>query len=140
MNYIRKMGDKFGKISLRFGEPVEMTETSKTPLVLKNNIAEETAEPISRFALELVHGINKVTPVTTASLICISLLSKFSLTKRAIESDIANLMRLIESHKGDALVDRGQPIGVSVQSALNLLRSANLIQQKGDLNIKSLFL
>ena len=137
MDYIRKMGDKFGKISLRFGEPVEMNEEGKMPLMLKSGQATAANEPISRFALELVHGINKVTPVTTASLICISLLSKFSLTKRAIESDIANLMRLVESHKGDALVDRGQPIGVSVQSALALLRSANLIQQKGEsLNAK----
>ncbi|MFT6359224.1 MAG: putative phosphoserine phosphatase/1-acylglycerol-3-phosphate O-acyltransferase [Saprospiraceae bacterium] len=137
MNYIRKMGDNFGKISLRFGEPVDMNETGEIPLMLKSSDMKEANEPISRFALELVHGINKVTPVTTASLICISLLSKFSLTKRAIESDIVNLMRLVESHKGDALVDRGQPIGVSVQSALALLRSANLIQQKGEsLNAK----
>ena len=87
---------------------------------------------IPRFALELVHRINQITPVTTASLVCITLLGKYALSKRAIESDLADLMQLIENHKPDALVDRGKPIGESVQTALNLLLRANLILQHGD--------
>ena len=46
---------------------------------------DEESEPtsktaISHFAFELVHRINQITPVTTTSLICTSLLSKFALT------------------------------------------------------------
>ena len=87
---------------------------------------------LSRFGLELVHKINQVTPVTTASLICISLLSKFSLNKQTIENDVVDLMGLIEKYKPDALVDRGKPIGMSVQAGLNLLQRANLVLQHGE--------
>lgn len=137
LNYVRKMGEGFGRISLRFGEPAEFTAAQQSLTSYEEeNISAYTGR-IPRFALELVHRINQITPVTTTSLIAISLLSKYGLTKRAIESDIAHLMQLIESHKPDALVDRGKPIGESAQFALNLLTRAELIQQHGDsLNAK----
>ncbi len=137
MNYIQKMGEKFGRISIRFGEPVDSTDKNVAINIYNSQTSKTEEGGISHFALELAHSINKVTPVTTASLICISLLSKFSLSKRSIESDISALMLLIENQKGDALVDRGQAIGESVQSALNLLLRAGILQQKGDsLNAK----
>lgn len=132
MDYIRKMGDKFGRISIRFGDPVEVTHNNAA-VNLYNTPQNRTEEGgISHFALEVAHSINKITPVTTASLICISLLSKFSLSKRALESDVSALMKHIEHQKADALVDRGQAIGESVQTALNLLLRAGILQQKGD--------
>jgi putative phosphoserine phosphatase / 1-acylglycerol-3-phosphate O-acyltransferase len=64
-------------------------------------------------------------------------LSKFALSKRSVERDVADLMRLVESHKHDALVDRGRPISESVQVALNLLTNAGVFLQQGDgLNAK----
>ena len=133
INYIQKMGDKFGRISLRFGEPLDVSQKPLVEDVSQNGVSEaQRASHVSRFALSLVHQINQVTPVTTASLICTSLLSKYGLTKRAIESDLAALMKYIESYKPDALVDRGKPIGESTQSAINLLLKAKLIQQQGE--------
>ncbi|MEO0776997.1 MAG: HAD-IB family hydrolase [Bacteroidota bacterium] len=135
LNYINKLGDNFGKISLRFGDPVDYSPeamASEQPATIHAPTA-----AIPRFALELVHQINQITPVTTTSLICIALLSKYSLSKRGIESDLSDLMQLIESYKPDALVDRGKPIGESVQSALALLLRAKLIKQQGEaLNAK----
>ena len=138
LNYIKKMGDNFGKISIRFGDPVEVKKMFSAALPDKEELfITPSQNTLPRFALELVHRINQITPVTTTSLVCIALLSKFSLTKRAIESDLSNMMRLIENQKPDALVDRGKPIGESVQNALQLLRKADLIQQQGDhLNAK----
>ena len=132
LGYIQKMGNNFGKISLRFGEPVNVSDDTSVAIITEGrNVASYSGE-LPRFALELVHKINQITPVTTASLICISLLSRFSLTKRAIENDVVYLMKLIEKRKPDALVDRGIPIGESVQSALNILLQAKLILQHGD--------
>jgi len=137
MKYVQKMGDKFGRISIRFGDPVEMTDKNAAITIYNSQDSKTKEGGISHFALEVAHSINKITPVTTASLICITLLSKFSLTKRAIESDISALMRLIENQTPDALVDRGLAIGESVQSALNLFLRAGILQQKGDsLNAK----
>ncbi len=131
LNYVKKMGEKFGRISLRFGEPMDV---SQKPLVddVSTSSSDLAESKVSGFALSLVHQINKVTPVTTASLICISLLSKYALNKRAIESDLVALMTYIESYKPEALVDRGKPIGESTQKALNLLLKSKLIDQQGE--------
>lgn len=131
IEYLRKMGNGHGKISLRFGAPVEMGETHEAELPLHEDDHSEKYT-LPRFAFQLVHKINQITPVTTASLVCTTLLSKFALTKLELENDIVELMSLIEVHKPDALVDRGHSIGESTQHALNLLKRAGLIQQLGD--------
>jgi putative phosphoserine phosphatase/1-acylglycerol-3-phosphate O-acyltransferase len=135
IDYIRKLGDKFGKISLRVGEPVSMQEDDDVATQIYQSPNDQRAiagEPISRFALELVYRINKITPVTTTSLVCAALISEFSLTKRQLESNVAVIMQLIEDNKSDALVDRGTQLGTSIQQALNLLQRAQIIEQKGD--------
>lgn len=132
IDYVRKMSNKFGRISLRFGEPVLIKGKHTAPI--PDMEEEHVAAPnqLSKFAFELVHRINQITPVTTTSLICTSLLSKYALPKRAIESDIAELMKVIEYHNPDALVDRGKPIGESVRTALHLLNRAKLVQTQGE--------
>lgn len=129
IDYVKKMGEKMGRISLRFGEPVDMPESQAIASLSEE---EGNAQSVSRFALDIVHRINHITPVTTTSLVTTALLGKYALTKRAIESDISDLMQLVESHKPDALVDRGKPIGESAQHSLNLLTRAGLVQQHGD--------
>ena len=131
LNYIKKLGDNYGKISLRFGDPVDILPNQSDESFRTNGMVPAEDDGISKFALSLVHRINQITPVTTTSLICTALMSKFSMTKRGIESDLSNMMHLIESIKPDALVDRGKPIGESVQSGLKLLLKAELIQQHG---------
>ena len=131
LDYVRKMGDNFGKVSIRFGEPVAINAENSVEIINDGKFTSPDSRRLSRFSLELVHKINQVTPVTTTSLICISLLSKFAMSKRAIENDVVDLMRLIENHKPDALVDRGKPIGMSVQAGLNLLQRAGLVLQHG---------
>ena len=131
IQYIREMGDNFGRISLRLGDPLKITDHRTVAILHKEGAPFSSAGTISRFALELVHNINRITPVTTASLICTTLLSEYALSKRAIESDVAELMQLIENKQPNALVDRGKPIGESVQIALNLLSKANIVKQVG---------
>ncbi|MEM1328640.1 MAG: HAD-IB family hydrolase [Bacteroidota bacterium] len=135
IDYIRKLGEKFGKISLRVGKPVTMQQEDVSTKIYQSPSADQRSiagEPISRFALELVYRINKITPVTTTSLVCAALISEFSLTKRELESNISVIMQMIEDNKSDALVDRGTQLGTSIQQALNLLQRANIIEQKGD--------
>ncbi len=132
INYLKNISGNFGKISLRLGEPLNASETYSNPIPGTPEEEENTPKSgISQFAFEISHRINNITPVTTTSLVCTALLSKFSLSKRALDADIANLMYLIENHKPDALVDRSKGIGESVQAALNLLVRDKLVQQQG---------
>ena len=132
LNYVRQMGEGYGKISLRIGEPVKRDERHSSLIHRGNNFKAIDEFSISQFALELVHNINQITPVTTASLICVTLLSHYSLTKKQIEGYVYLFMQFIESYKSDALVDRGKPINESVQHALNLLVKGQLIRRHGE--------
>ena len=134
VNYVKNMGGNLGKISLRIGEPVDTSLVRNAPIPDDEDTENDplSKASISHLAFDLVHRINQITPITTTSLICNSLLSKFALTKRGVESDVAHLMQLIESHNKDALVDRGLPIGESVQKALKLLVKSNVFLQQGD--------
>ena len=128
LNYVRKMGEDHGRISLRIGEPVNYNEVEQA--VIPDDETNDKPS-ISKFAFELAHGINNVTPVTTPSLICTALLSKFALTKRSIEAICLQLMGIIQSQKIDALVDRGKNLGENVQRSLNLLIQSKIIQLVG---------
>jgi putative phosphoserine phosphatase / 1-acylglycerol-3-phosphate O-acyltransferase len=133
INYFRKMGkENLGKISLRIGSPIEMQNQISYAVPVENTDNILSEKTISGLAFDLVQKINDITPITTVSLVCMALLSKFALTKKGIESNVANLMQLIESHNEDALVDRGRPIGESVQVAINLLAKSQLLHQQGE--------
>jgi putative phosphoserine phosphatase/1-acylglycerol-3-phosphate O-acyltransferase len=133
INYLRKMSKgNLGKISLRIGEPAELHGDESYEVEAVNHEATISDNAISKLAFNLIQKINDITPVTTISLICNALLSKFALTKRGVESNVADLMMIIENHKEDALVDRGLAIGEGVQKALNLLIQAKIIHHQGD--------
>jgi len=127
VDYIRKMGDDFGKISIRFSPPVSITQESDT----SNQMSVTSKPQLPKFAFNLVHHINKVTPVTTSSLICTALLSQFALNKKELEACVAELMQLIECHKNDALVERGKSLGLSVQEAINRFLKMQLLRKIG---------
>lgn len=133
INYWRKMGkNNLGKISLRIGSPAEIENNKAFDINVEpeDKILEENF--VSTLAFDLVHKINDITPITTVSLVCLALLSKFALTKQGIESNVSDLMQIIESHKLDALVDRGLPIGESVQIAVNLLQQSKILNTQGE--------
>lgn len=129
LNYAKKMGDNYGRIAIRFGEPVPI-ETGHSAIIPDD---EEDSNyehnKLPRFAFELVHKINQVSPVTTVSLVCTSLLSHFSLSKKQLEHRVSQLMHFIEQRKSNVLLDRNKSIGQSVQKAINLLIQGGIVQK-----------
>lgn len=133
IQYLRNLGQNYGRIAIRFGQAVDVSNPLLAPIPDAEDDGPETQrDSIPRFAFELMHRINRITPVTTSALICTSLLSKFANGRQGIERDTVHLMQLIENHHPDVLVDRGRPIGESVQAALKLLTHAGLFLQQGN--------
>jgi putative phosphoserine phosphatase/1-acylglycerol-3-phosphate O-acyltransferase len=129
VNYIKKLGNDYGRAAIRFGDAVEIEEDKHAiiPDMEEDSYADKNTLP--RFAFELIHKTNAITPVTTVSLVCHVLLNDFALTKKEIEYKVNRLMAFISRKKEAILIDRGNKIGVIVQSALNLLQSARIIQK-----------
>lgn len=127
VEYLRKMGSNLGRIAIRIGDPVDLRASYRARLPEATKALGPGKQKVSRLAFELVHRINQITPVTTTSLICVILLSKFSAGKKELEQLIYLLMEYIEKNQPHALIDRGKVIGESVQTALNLLLQQGLI-------------
>ena len=129
INYFKKLGNEYGKAAIRFGEPVDAGahQNAIIPDIEEDSYSDTNSLP--RFAFELIHNANMITPVTTVSLVCNILLNNFSLTKNEIEINVIQLMHYIEQRKKDVLIERGKSIGASVQKALNLLQRSGIIQK-----------
>ncbi|MGB5378798.1 HAD-IB family hydrolase [Muriicola sp.] len=129
ISYIKKLANDYGRAAIRFGDPVEIEEDQQAiiPDMEEDSYADKNTLP--RFAFELIHKTNAITPVTTVSLVCHVLLNDFALTKKEIEFKVNGLMTFIGQKKEDVLIDRGNKIGVIVQKALNLLQGAHIIQK-----------
>lgn len=129
VNYIRKLGNDYGRAAIRFGDPVEVDEDQQAiiPDMEEDSYADKNTLP--RFAFELIHKANAIAPVTTVSLVCHTLLNDFALTKNEIEFKVNKLMTYIGQKQEDVLIDRGKKIGVTIQTALNLLQGARIIQK-----------
>ncbi len=126
-NYLQKLGNRYGRAAIRFGEPVEIGSHKNAiiPDIEDDSYSDKNTLP--RFAFELIHNANMITPVTTVSLVCNILLNNFALTKKEIEFNVIKLMNYIEQRKEDVLLDRGLNISATVQKALTLLLSSNII-------------
>jgi len=129
VNYFKKLGHQYGRAAIRFGEPVDVGahQNAIIPDMEEDSYSDNNTLP--RFAFELIHKANMITPVTTVSLVCNVLLNNFALTKKEIEFNVIKLMNYIGERKEDVLIDRGNKIGVTTQKALNLLLSAGIIQK-----------
>ncbi|RMA58699.1 HAD-IB family hydrolase [Ulvibacter antarcticus] len=129
VTYVRKLGHDYGRAAIRFGEPVEVDEhlNAIIPDLEEDSYSDKNTLP--RFAFELIHKANTITPVTTVSLVCNVLLNDFALTKKEIEYKVNKLMTYIGEKKADVLIDRGNKIGVTIQTALNLLMAAGIVQK-----------
>lgn len=129
IDYVRSLANDYGTAAIRFGDPVEIGEGHSVivPQLEENTYKNKNSLP--RFAFELIHQMSKITPVTTVSLVCNVLLNDFALTKKEIEFKVNKLMDYIEKKQQNSLLDRGSPIAVSIQKALNLLQGAGIVQK-----------
>ena len=129
INYFKKLGNQYGKTAIRFGEPVDASahQNAIIPDIEEDSYSDKNTLP--RFAFELIHKANMITPVTTISLVCNVLLNNFALTKKEVEFNVIKLMNYIEERKKDVLIERGKSISAAVQKALNLLQGSGIIQK-----------
>ncbi|PHR72885.1 MAG: HAD-IB family hydrolase [Lutibacter sp.] len=129
VNYVKKLGNEFGRAAIRFGDPVEAGEHQNAIIPELEDDSYSDNNTLPRFAFELIHKANMITPVTTVSLVCNVLLNNFALTKKELEFNVLKLMNYIGQRKEDVLIDRGNSISVTVQKAINLLLGAGIIQK-----------
>jgi len=128
-DYVRSLGNDFGRAAIRFGDPVDFDDTHQAIVPHMGEDQYKDKNSLPRFAFELINQATAITPVSTVSLICNVLLNDFALTKKEIEFKVNKLMKFIGEKREDILVDRGNPIAVTIQKSLNLLQGAGIVQK-----------
>ena len=129
VKYFRSLGSDYGRAAIRFGDPVEIDKTHNVVVPQLEEDTYKNRNTLPFFAFDLINQMSMITPVSTVSLICNVLLNDFAQTKKEIEFKVKKLMEYIGKKQQDALMDRGNPIAVSVQKGLNLLQGAHIVQK-----------
>ncbi|MEM7335672.1 MAG: HAD-IB family hydrolase [Chloroflexota bacterium] len=132
VKYFRRMGKQFGQVSIRFGEPVQIHDDTAVPDFEDQGKYTPEQRNLQKLAFELVHNINRVTPITTTSLVSTALLSKFNTTQSDIVADVRQMIDAIERRDPTLYVDFGKSITQSVQRALRLLAKATVVEKKSN--------
>ena len=101
VRFIRRLGRRYGRINVRFGEPISLAESLDPPDPKASPDPNETDVELQKLAFEVCLRINRATPITPVSLVCLALLSRGdrALTKADMVEALANLRSYVERRK-----------------------------------------
>ena len=131
VRYIRKLGDHYGNVYIRFGEPVALHDTPDAPDLTASQqlVAPEIIE-VQKLAFEVCYHINEVTPATNTSLVLWSLLCHTVAQPHRIRADVAALERyLIRRQSSSQFKAPNRPIDDDVDAALAALIRNGIVQR-----------
>jgi glycerol-3-phosphate O-acyltransferase len=115
VGYARAQGRGFGKVRIRFGEPLKLSEALKSA----NNAEHE----VERVAFEVCHRINQATPITETALVALALLGveDRALALEEVRTTLAPLLSYVESRGLPVTGDLDLRAIADVQQALEAL-------------------
>jgi len=117
VRFVRRLGRRYGRISVRCGEPISLAESLEAPNPEASPDPNETDVELQKLAFEVCVRINRATPITPISLICLALLSRGdrALTPGEMVEALANLRGYVEDRKlpTSEELDLGTPEGVA---------------------------
>ncbi|MDJ0788235.1 MAG: glycerol-3-phosphate 1-O-acyltransferase [Myxococcota bacterium] len=126
---LRRLSNRYGRIQVRFGEPLSLAKTLGPPDPTAPPNPDETSLALQKLAFEVCVRINDATPVTQISLVCLALLGRGdrALTVDEMVTALANLVyyshaRTLPGHEAIDLES-----AESVQSVLDLLVESGLL-------------
>ena len=98
---IRALRKRYGRIHVRFGEPVSLADQLGEPNEIKKEEPDEKEIALQKLAFEVSVRINRVTPITPTSLLTLALLGTgdTALTVPQVQKGLANLMRSVRDRK-----------------------------------------
>jgi glycerol-3-phosphate O-acyltransferase len=94
LRILRRLGRRYGRIVVRFGEPLSLRATLGAPDPAAAPDPDERSLALQKLAFELCVRINRATPITPISLVCLALLGRGdrALSAREMQDALANLV------------------------------------------------
>jgi glycerol-3-phosphate O-acyltransferase len=118
--YLHSFKNPLGKIHIRFGEPVQARVDAGQP---RDPLA------VEKLAFETCVELNRSTPVTQASLVCMSLLAAApqALTHSELAEDVSTLLRYLRESDGKATFALDGGAAALIDNALPLLQDSGTV-------------
>jgi glycerol-3-phosphate O-acyltransferase len=97
LRFFRRMGKRYGRIHVRFGEDVSLAKALGAPNKQAAPDPDEQSLALQKLAFEVCVRINRATPITPISLVCLSLLGRGdrALTADELRVSLRNLLEYV---------------------------------------------
>jgi glycerol-3-phosphate O-acyltransferase len=94
LGVVRRLRRRYGNIHIRFGEPLSLAKTLGRPDPSAAPSADEQSLGLQKLAFEVAVRINRVTPITSVSLVTLALLGTGdrALSAREVRTALANVL------------------------------------------------
>lgn len=134
IRYIRRLGNHYGNIYIRFGEDLTMHETPDAPdLSDTQQLVSPEVIDVQKLAFEVCYLINEVTPATITSLILMSLLCRTAARPESIRADVEALEKYLASRQSASIfATPNRPVPNDVEAALTALITNGIVQKDPD--------
>jgi glycerol-3-phosphate O-acyltransferase len=123
VGYARAQGRGFGKVRIRFGDPLPLSEALAD--------AQEHEHAVERVAFEVCHRINRATPITETALVALALLGAEdrALTLSEVRTTLAPLLRYVRRRKLPMTGELDLRTDAGVRQALDALGRHGIIRR-----------
>jgi glycerol-3-phosphate O-acyltransferase len=131
VSYIRRLGNRFGNVYIRFGNAVAIDDTPDAPdLTASQRLVAPEIIGVQKLAFEVCYLINEVTPATVTSLILMSLLCRTAAEPANIHADVEALQNYLANRQSSSIfASPNRSIDDDVDAALAALISNGIVQQ-----------
>jgi len=131
LRLVRRLGRSYGRIFIDFGEPLSLAKSLGTPHPAGEPDLDEQSLAVQKLAFECCVRINRATPITPISLVCLALLGRGerALSAQETVAALANLVDYVE-RRGLATtenLDLRTPEGVA--ETLEALTDSRLLER-----------
>jgi glycerol-3-phosphate O-acyltransferase len=101
IRFVRRLGRRYGRINVRFGEPVSLAASLDPPNPDAPPDPDEMNVELQKLAFEVCVRINRATPITPISLVCLALLSRGdrALTRTDMVEALTNVRSYVDRRK-----------------------------------------
>jgi glycerol-3-phosphate O-acyltransferase len=122
VGYARAQGRGFGKVRVRFGEPLALSEALAT--------AGDNGHAVERVAFEICHRINQATPITETALVALALLGveDRALTLEEVRVTLAPLLGYVARRRLPLTGDLDLSDSADVRQALGALTKHGVVR------------
>ena len=97
LRILRRLGKRYGRIHVRIGDDISLAKTLGAPNPSAAPDANEESLALQKLAFEVCVRINRATPITPISLVCLSLLGRGdrALTAEELRDSLRNLVEYV---------------------------------------------